>query len=163
MTTPVTHVEDAQKLNADGKVDLYELTMQTSPSPTIKYFRAGPLVTWQSKTFEKIGCQMGEESKNADEQVSRPQFVVGNPGNIWGPFVDAGDIDLAVLKRYTVLRADLETDVNIAETQIWVIGRVVSSGGDRLIVELRSTSDLPNFTIPTRRFTAPEFPFVVLG
>jgi phage-related protein len=162
MTIPVEHLDEAQKLEAIGIASLYEVELNTE-SPAFVRFRSGPSVTWQGKLFEKMGCILGQDSNSADEQVARPQLTIQNPDNIWGPFVDQGITDLAIVRRFRVMHTHLAADVNIFARKIWLIGRCVSLNASVAVFELRSPLDTPNFMTPARRYTAEEFPFVTYG
>lgn len=165
MTTaaPESHVEEAHKLTADALVDLFEITLVGTPSPTIVRFRDGPQVTWQSKVYESMACRLSGYQLNADGSKSRPILSVMNPAGIFNSFVFNGYLDGAQVVRRRVLRTHLESNVNLSDPVFWYVARVRELiSGQGITLELRSLSDGPDLMIPARKFMPPEFPFITL-
>lgn len=158
-TAPTTHVTEALKLSADAIVALWEVRLKGVS--TIVRFRDGPTVTWQGHTYDSMACMISGESANSDGQNARPTLTVINPQNVFGPFASAGYFDLATVIRKEVLQADLLANANIYQQRIWIIGRPTSVKNPSMQFELRSSIDIPGFTVPNRYYTTPEFPFVV--
>lgn len=165
MTTaaPASHVEEAQKLTADALVDLFELTLVGTPSPTVVRFRDGPQVTWQANVYESMAVRLTGYEINADGGKSRPTLTIANPAGIFNSFVFAGYIDGAQVIRRRVLLQHLEANVNLSDPIFWYVARVKELiAGQGVTMELRSLSDGADLLIPARKFMPPEFPFVTL-
>jgi phage-related protein len=162
MTTPTSHLEEALKLEADGLVDLWKVTLVGTDTPTILRFRNGPEVTWQGNLYESMACQLSGESEKASDERSRPTFSVMNPDNIFGPFADAGYLELAQVVRYRLLQQHLLANSNIFQQNTWIVGRVTSVSRQVISMELRRLTDQPQWHTPARSFMPPEYPFVVI-
>lgn len=159
MTTPVTHVEESMKLEADAEVDLYKLVLRNT---SMFFFRNGPTITWQGEDWEYYPCNLTGEDPVSGESDNRPTFTVFNHENIFGPLADSGAFDLALLYRYRVLRGHLEANTNIFSPRLWLLGRVKMVNNRSIQFELRSPLDIPNFLTPSRTYSPPEFPTVNL-
>lgn len=162
MTTnaPVSHLEDALKLESEGKVDLWEIRLRGTP--TRFRFHNGPTRTWMGLTYEGLACQLQGEGRAAEGQESRPNLTVINPSKIFGPFAAAGHFDLAEIIRKRVLRQHFEGNVNQFEQRVWIVARPGAVTSQRMTLELRSPLDMPSWKTPRRTFSPPEFPFVVI-
>lgn len=160
MSVPTSHLEEAQKLSADGLVDLFEIHLNPSG---VLYLKLNETITWQGKTFEGLGIKMGSVTKSAGEQVSRPTLQILNYNGLFSSFVQQGVFEKAVVYRYRVLKEHLDADYNIFQREFWVISRVSGLGKDGIQCELRSPSDGPFFVLPARMYIPPEFPSVSLA
>lgn len=166
MTTgsPTSHVQSAYQLTADAIVDLFEITLVGTPTPTVVRFRDGPKITWQSKDYESMACRLTGYTINADGGKSRPTLSVMNPLGIFNSYVFNGYLDGAQIIRRRLLRTHLEGNVNIYDPAYWYCARVkelISNQG--ITMELRSLTDGPDLMIPARKFMPDEgFPFVTL-
>jgi phage-related protein len=158
MTIPVSHLEQAQVLEADEPVQLWEIRLRSVPVRI--YFCARPTVTWQGNTYEQIGCVLKGEADYATEQNARPTLSLQTPEKVFNPFATAEYFDLAQVIRKEVLPTHLNSNANIFRQRVWVVGRPSSVHGHSLQLELRGPTDFPNFQIPPRYFSPPEFPFV---
>lgn len=156
---PVTHAAENQKLNADAYVDLWEIALQPSGIVCVKNDGA---VTWQGKVYEWLPVKTEGVERNADEQRSRPTFSVANPDRRFGPYIANGQLDKAIVTRKRVLLADLAANRAIYQSRSWIVARIAKLVGPMLSVELRELSDGPNFVIPGRVFSPPDFPVVSL-
>lgn len=158
MTTPVEHLEESLKLEADKPIDLWEIVLKNTS--TRIYARYGPTVTWQGHEYQKMGIQLTEESEHADDQNGRPTLTVVNPDGLFGPFAAAGYLELATVYRRRVHQVHLNANANIYEQRVWFVGRIVGVRPQAIQLELRGANDIPNFLIPPRMYLAPEFPIV---
>lgn len=161
MTTPVTHVAEAQKLTADALVDLYEINL-VGVEVTLR-FKNENTVTWQSNEYEGIAIKMSGDRRTADDEESRPTLQMMNPAGIFNAHIRAGYLDLATVIRKRVLGAHLTGDVNLSDDRMWYVSRVremITNQG--VTLELRSMSDGPNFMLPVRMFIPPDFKAVTL-
>lgn len=157
MTIPDSHLEEAQKLEADGIARLWKIELKTG---SVSYFRYGESVTWQDDEYEFLAYSFTGEGKFSNDEVARPKMTVVNPAKIFGPFAEQGYFDLAKVTRYEVLHSDLDSDVNVFRPRKWVIGKVESVTEQSITFEFRDLTDIPNFQFPPRSFTPPEFPSV---
>lgn len=157
---PIEHIQESLKLNADGLIDLWEITLRVVN--TTVYFVNGPSRTWQGHTYESLPCQLSGEAVSASDQNNRPTLSVINPEKIFAPFAAAGYFDLALVVRKRLLQDHYMNNVNIFQQRVWISGRPSSVTNQSIQLELRSPLDSPNFKTPVRKFSPPEFPFVVL-
>jgi lambda family phage minor tail protein L len=161
INAPVTHLEEAHKLEADARVDLWEVHLKGEAAGTIVRFWNGPVRTWQGNQYEGLACQLEGEATGTDGQNNRPTLTVANPLKIFGTFAADGYFDLATVIRKRVLQTHFTTDVNQCETRVWICGRPSGVLAQVLRLELRSPTDMPNFKTPRRVFAPPTYPFVV--
>lgn len=156
---PIEHQKDAQKLEADGYVELFEITLRPSG---MLYLKQNNDVTWQGRNWEGTAIKMSGVTQSADEKASRPRLQVVNPAGIFSPLVYQGKLNRATVSRYRVLREHLLADLNIYRRQTWMVTRPASLTGQYIVLELRETTDGPNFTVPARYYAPPDFPVVNL-
>jgi phage-related protein len=159
-TIPVTHAAESQKLNSEDYAQLFEVALSGGQGSI--YFWDGPTRTYQTKTYESLGCLLTGETKTATEQESRPTFAIHNPGNAFAPYVLEGYVDGATVIRRRVLKTHFEADVPILQRRIWTVARVadLDLDGQKILLELRDPSSGQNFLFPGRVYIAPEFPSV---
>lgn len=166
MTTsaPSSHLQESQKLTADALVDLFEVTLVGTPSPTVIRFRDGPQINWQSASYDTMACKLTGYQVSSDGTKSRPTMTIMNPAGIFNPFVFSGYLDGAQVVRKRILRQHLENNSNIYQPTFWFVARVRELiSGQGLTLELRSLTDGPDMMIPARKFLPSEgFPFVTL-
>lgn len=159
MSNPLPNEQqvDALKLDADAYVELFEVTLR--PSGKI-YLKANNTATWQGKTWEGIAIKMTGVGQSADEKVNRPKLQVVNPHGVFKSMVQQRRLDRATVSRYRVLKPHFLADVNLFRRQTWFISRVAAMDSQIIGLELRDTTDGPNFILPARRYEPPEFPVV---
>lgn len=161
MSGPVTHVSEAEKLTADALVDLYQLNLVDGV--TIFRFKNNDSVVWQGNEYEGMACKLSGDTRTADGEEQRPALVIMNPYGIFNMPALAGDLDFAVLTRRRLLREHLDANTNIYQQRMWYVGRVRDLiSGQSITLELRNMTEGPNFQIPVRMYTPPEFPLVTL-
>lgn len=159
MTVDQALLDDAQKLTADGMVELYEIEL----NPTgMLFLKIEDEVEWQGRTYEAIGIQMTGTQRSVDGEQSRPKLHVSNPEGRFSALTKTGVLEKALVHRKRVLRKHLDEDTNIFLQQTWYISRVAEITSERISCELRSLSDGQFFTVPSRVFMPPEFPTVTL-
>lgn len=168
MAVPNEHLIDAQKLQADAYVDLFEINLY----PTgVMYLCASQAVTWQTKVYQYWGIRMAGSGMSSDEEVSRPRlsianFIYDSGGNpvrgVFSALNAQNKVEGGSVIRNRVLSAHLASNANIAEQKQWKIARVLSLDEDMITLELRNTLDGPRFTLPARKFIPPDFPQVKL-
>lgn len=160
-TAPTSHLEEAQKLEADALVDLYELYLKTST--TVLRFKNENSVTWGGKLYEGMAVKLSGDARTADAEETRATMRVMNPEGIFNAFAFDGKLDMATLIRKRVLRQHIDGNVQIFQQRMWYISRITEViTNQSLTVELRNMSEGPVFMIPARMFIPPEFPTVSL-
>lgn len=151
---------DAEKLTADGLPELFEFRLRNG---TIFRVKNNDTVIWQGKTWNGFPCKMSGISRSADEQENRPSFTLANPDSIFHKAAFAGLVDKAILKRYQLMRSHLDADLPIYVERMWWVSRVSQLIRNKLMsLELRDMTEGPNFQLPVRVFTPPEYPTVSL-
>ena len=155
---PVQHLQDAQKLTADGYVHLYEIVLRNNQGTV--FLSDSGLITWQGQTYDSAPITMTGEKETSTEEVARPILTVYNPENVLASFIVTRVLEKSIVKRKQVLRANIDGNNNIFDQRTWFIGRVTSFLRGQLTVELRNLTDGPNFMMPRRQYLPPEFPVV---
>lgn len=158
-TIPSSHIVDAQKLEADGIVELFRLAIYGGQFIRFKRDKTG---TWQGNSYSGVALQMTGSGSYADQQVARPKLAVQNPDSIFSPSINQGLLERAILTRYRILKADYDANINIYVSQVWYVGRVTALTKHFFSVELRALGDNANFTIPGKTFSPPDFPSVMV-
>lgn len=158
-TAPLEHKQEAQKLTADGQVDLYTIMLKNQP--VVFRFKNDNTVTWQGQLYEGMATRMTGDSRSADGEESRPLLQIMNPFGIFNSAAKKGQIDQATVIRRRVLSRHVEADINIFEQRMWYVGRVRELiSGQSISLELRNMTEGANFQIPCRMFIPPAFPMV---
>lgn len=156
---PQTIQNSAFSLNPGGLVSLFELTLNSG-----SVFRMSNeiAVTWQGQFYESLPCNLSEFQLEADGKANRPNFSFANPAGIFTAAVAQGLLDNAQLKRYRLLREDLDADNNFALEEIMRVAQVTSVTKGLIVTQLRDVHDAQSYVLPARAFFPPEFPHVKL-
>jgi phage-related protein len=154
---PVTHVEHATRLEADGFVHLFLLHLRSGAKVRMVN---GRTVTWDGATWHGMACQLVGVAVHAEEQNARPRFQVQNPDGVFSALMGQRLLDGARLERRRVLAGDLAAGAGFYVSQSWRVGRVSRVTRIGIELELRDITDNPNFVIPSVLFTPPDFPVV---
>lgn len=149
----------AFSLNPEGLVKLYVLSLA---SGAIFRMTNEASVTWQGYTYESIPCALSEFRVEAEGKANRPNFSFANPEGIFTAAVGQGLLDNATLKRYTLLKADLDADNDFAIEETLRVSQVLSVVRGVIVTQLRDVHDAQSYTLPARAFYPPEFPHVKL-
>jgi phage-related protein len=157
---PIEHIQDALKMDADHKCDLWEIRFRGIA--TVYRFWNGKERVWQGNTYEFLACNLSSEGANTDNQYSRPTLTVVNPDKIFGSFAAEGYLDLAEVIRKRVLQTHFINNQNLFEQRTWICARPSLVNNQVMQLELRSTTDMPAWKTPARTYSPPEFPFVVI-
>ena len=160
MTYPTEHLEDSEKLTADGYVDLFEIELYTG---AIVHLKHNDTLTWQGNEYEGTFISLTGVGSSAEDEESRPQLKVYNPVGAYSTLVRQGEFDGALVTRVRVLREHIDADTDISRRQSWRVRRIMSSNPLYIIAELRDQLDGQFFLVPGRMFIAPEFPQVSLA
>ncbi len=158
MSIPVSHLEEALKIEALGLADLWEIRFKRTNA--IIRFKYGQEATWQGNLYSSIPCQLSGEGDFSNEEHARPTLALMNVGHTFGPYASSGLLDLSLVVRKRLQQSHLAANVNLFQQRIWFIGRVMNVDRNQLQLELRDSTDIPNFMVPPRRYLPPEFPFV---
>lgn len=158
MSLPQEHIDDAHKLQGDGKVYLYEI--QTTEGTL--FLKANDTVTWQGTLWAGTAIQLDAVSQNSDGQKSRPTLTMANPGGVYSAMAHRLAFDNCKVIERAVLRTHIDSDVNIFQQRQWA-GRLIT-GLNRisLTMQLRESLDGPRFLLPARMYTPPNFPSVTV-
>ena len=158
---PLEHMEDAQKLEADAYIDLFQIVL--SDKQTKLYLKMSHDVTWQGNHYEGTGIKIDGVATYASEEVSRPKLTLFNPEGVYSSLVDDGLLDGAKVVRYRVLKADIDNDRPIYRVQQWKVSRIADLRVGSIVVELRDLMDGQTFMVPYRMFIPPDFPTVSIS
>lgn len=159
MTAPLEHIEESFKKELDAIVELFEITLKKSGA--ILRFRNGPTITWQDHEYSFWPCTLDKDGDAADDTKVRPNLAIFNPDGALSALADAGEFDLATVVRKEVLQDHLLADVNIYQPRVWFVAKVVDDTRIVVTLELHTSTDIPNFQVPGRFFSPPDFPVVV--
>jgi lambda family phage minor tail protein L len=161
-TIPQTHIDDAYKLDADAKIDLFKIVLNQIGGSTTVCVTARKDVVWQGLTFESIPVSLTQEGANATGEWKRPKFTLANPDGVWSAFIAQGKLDGAQITRYRVLLSHLIANAGIFQMNTWRISKPLQLNKTLATFELRSPLDGQQFLLPGRAFYPPEYPHVSL-
>ena len=173
---PEDQLEDAQKLIADGIIQLYEIILANESVIRLKQDNS---VTWNGENWFGIPILFEGYSSAQGNSYSRPTLSIANPDvvnntddKVYSTYSSLtqpqegypyGLLDRAIVNRYLVLYDDLVNDRPIYQKKTWIIWFIKSVNKNVIQVELRNPMDGVNFDVPARMYIPPEFPFVTLG
>lgn len=161
MSSPVTHVDEALKLEADAEVPLFQLYPLSGG--TI-YFKPDNTLTWQTHEYEGLPCSLTGEEKDTNK-TPMPRLQIGQEDLDLLAFkglVHAGNLDGATLVRHVVLLDDLINDINVKKTTYFRIKQVEHYSRTNISAVLATFSGAINQTVPFRQYIPPDFPWVDL-
>ena len=168
MTQPIEHVRDAQRLDGDAYVNLFEILFYPSGSMFICPERH---VTWQGNEYNSWGLRLTGVSTSSDDETSRPKLSLANftydengdaVRGVFSAIHAQQSLEGSIVIRRRVLKYNLENNINIKEEKRWRVSRIASETPNVITLELRNTLDGPRFTMPARKFLPPEFAQVTL-
>lgn len=154
---PEEHLEDAQKLVADGIVQLYEIKLSDG---TYLHLKADNSVEWNGYQWTGIPVLFEGYSSAQGDSYSRPTLSIANPDGAFSTFIRDGFLDRAIVNRYVVLYDDIIHNRPIYQKKTWIIWFIKTLNKNIIQVELRNPMDGVNFDVPARMYIPPEFPFV---
>lgn len=158
---PIEHVKDAHKLNADGLVDLFQLTPNDG-SGTI-FFKGDNPVTWQGDNYEGLPISFAGLKQSTDGSALQPKLTIGD-GTVnlspFKPLVYDGYLDGGLVLHIEVLLDNLINDRNIRRERLYRVKRVPSYGILTVEMQLATASDALGYTLPHRQYYPPAFPAV---
>lgn len=160
---PAEHVQDSHELQADGLVDLFDLT--PSGGTGTLHFKNDNSVTYRGTPYSGLPLQLSGEGMTSDSGLSMPKLTVGQPDidiSIFKPMVYDGWLDNATIIRQTVLLDNLINNVNIKQTRMYRVKRVEQYSRTQIVMQLATLSDSLGFLMPYRLYLPPAFPSVKL-
>lgn len=160
-TRPASHIDDSHLLQADGEVVLYEITPSTGTG-TIR-LKPDNTVTWLGNTYTGLPMTISGEKQESDSGYANPRLVIGQDNidlSIVKPLVFDGTLDNALVKKHTVLRANIESNTDIKETMIYRVKQVEGYNMYQITLLLATYSDSLNFQLPIMAYDQPDFPTV---
>lgn len=161
-TLPQSHIEDAHKLTADGRVELFELT-PAPPATGNLYFKADSPVTWDEKDYFGIPLQLSGLKYSSTAGSPTPRLIIGNENINLGPFkplIAQGTLDGAIIVYRTVLLEDLLADNNDSSFQVFRVKRIEGYSRSVITLALATFSAAQSQRMPFRQFVPPAFPYV---
>jgi len=160
---PEEHIRDSHKLNADGLIELFELTPSTG-SGTVR-FKPDNSYTWRGDEYAGVPMQLSGEKRTAEEGNTLPRLTIGQENvdlSAFKPLIFDGSMDNATLVKIELLLDDMLNDRDIARRTTYRVKRVESYNRMMISVQLGTYSDSLGFKLPYRRFDQPGFPTVRL-
>lgn len=158
---PVEQIRDSHKLQADGLVDLFELTPALG-SGVIR-FKNDSDVTWRGNLYTGLPCQLSGEKNSAETGPTMPKLQIGQPNIDLSQFkglIYDGSLDNAVITRITILLDDMLNNRLIRTTRVYRVKRVEGYSRSQINLQLASVSDSLGFSLPYRKYNPPAFPAV---
>jgi phage-related protein len=158
---PQSHVEDALKLSADGKVHLWEISPLSGG--TI-YVKSDNPYTWQGNLYEDVPISISGE-EHATEGSPTPKLTIGQDNVDLLPFkglINDGGLDGASIVRKTLLLDDLVNNRNIKQVTNFRVKRVAEYSRTKVQLVLATWSGAQGQTLPFRQYVPPAFPWVDL-
>lgn len=168
MSMPVEHIRDANSLEGDAFIYLYEI--QLYPSGVMRLC-ADRTVTWLGQQYDLWGIRLTGVASSSDDETSRPKLSMANftydqdgepVRGVLSSLQAQNAIEGATVIRRKVMKYHLDNNINIKEEKRWKVSRIASENPDLVVLELRNTLDGPRFTIPARKFSPPTFKQVKL-
>ena len=160
---PISHIEDAHKLDADAKISLYELSPSVG-SGTI-YFKNDDDILWRGTKYEGIPLTLDGEVFTSQGTSPQPTLVIGQQDvdlSAFKPLIWSGGLDNARIVRHRVLLDNLLNNRNIKETSTFRVKRIDGYSASQIKLSLAVFSPTGPTTLPFRQYIPPDFPFVVL-
>lgn len=157
---PITHVQDAHKLIADGKVDLFQI-MPVSGGTL--YLKGDADFTYLGVKYEGIPIGITGEKFSADVSTPTPRMVIGQDNLDLLPFkglMHDGYLDGARVVRYRVLLDDMLKQLNSKQISYFRVKRVENYSRSKISLLLSTMSGALSQTFPFRQYTPPAFPWV---
>jgi phage-related protein len=157
---PQEHIEDAHKLIADGRVELFSLS--PAAGSTV-HFKADNAVTYQGIFYAGLPLKISGEKQTSDSGFQQPKLTIGQPNvdiSAFKALLFDGYVDNALVVRRTVLRTHLESDIGVYQERSYRVKRVEGYGRTQIVLQLATVSDSLGFMMPHRLYIPPAFPSV---
>ena len=160
---PSSHIQDAQKLDADAVIELFEL-VPAGGTGTFR-FKNDNDVTWRGNTYTGLPVVLSGEEISAENGRGSLKMVVGAPNldlSLFKPLINDGTIDGGTVTRIRILLADVLANNLVRETTVFEIRQVITYTRTQVTLQLALPSDGIGFVLPFRQYLAPAFPTVLL-
>lgn len=160
---PVQHVTDSLKLTADAVVELFEFT---SVIGGVVRFKNENTVTWRGNEYFGLPVSLTGLEQTAQGGTLQPKMTVGAPDrdfSFFKPLVSDGLLEGGILVYTRILLANLLSNSNIRETQVFTVKQVTGYGRSQVSFQMATASDGLRFTIPHRQVLPPAFPAVLIS
>lgn len=161
-TIPQSHIEDAHKLTADGRVMLYQL--MPLAGGTI-FMKSGIDYKYLDDLYEGLPVQVSGEKWSSDTSTPTPRMVIGQENVDLLPFkglINDGYLDGAKIVRYEVLLEDMLNQVDAKRVTNFRVKRVEGYSRTKVTLQLSTFTGAINQSYPFRQYTPPAFPWVEL-
>lgn len=160
---PQSHIIDAHKLRADGKVALWHILPVSGGSI---YLKNDIDYTYLGIDYESVPITISGEKMSADASTPTPRLVIGQENLDLLPFkglIHDGHLEGARIIRHEVLLDDMINQVNAKKTTYFRVKRVENYSRTKITLLLSSASGASNQSYPFRQYTPPAFPWVDLA
>lgn len=157
---PIEHIQDGQKLVADGEIDLFELTPKGGGTV---YFKNDNEATWQGHLYEGLPVSFTGVKKTATGGALAPKLTIGDNTVDLSPFkplIFDGWLDNADIRHVHLLLDSLLLDRPIFEERFYRVKRVEEYQRMWISMQLATASDFLGSTLPRRQYHPPAFPSV---
>lgn len=161
VTIPSEHIIDSHKLEADGVVELFELT--PAGGTGVVRFKPDNDVTYLGNLYTGIPCGLSGEKRTADSGFGMPKLQIGQANidiSLFKPLIVEGYLDNAIIIRHRILLDNLVNNRLIRETYSYRVKRVEQYSRSAISMQLATVSDSLGFEMPYRRYLPPAFPSV---
>lgn len=158
----MANAENAQKLDPDAEIVLFELT--TLNGSTV-YFKSGPSVTYLGDEYISIPLSLSAEVRSTDSGKQRQTLILGGDDADFGilkSVLFSGEVDGASVFKHVVELEDLKANVNNKITSQYTVKQVESYSRSQINLVLGRFSPSGQTTIPYKKYTRPAFPYVQL-
>jgi len=159
---PANHVADAFELTVQAQVDLLMIELNMNGGGQIICITNNKEYTWQGRKYEMIPFSLAGEGVSTQGEAKRPKLTVANPDGAFSAFIAQGKMDGATITRYRMTVADVESNINRFQRNVWRVSKVMSMNKSLVTFELRAPLDGQFFLIPADAFYPPEYPHVSL-
>jgi phage-related protein len=163
MVTPIPqeHIQDAHKLTADGRLDLFALTPATGGGTL--HFKADNDLTWRGELYHGLPLIFSSNGTTAEKPSDMPKLIIGEENtdlSLFKPLINDGHLEGCIILRYHVLLQNALDDSSLYELYTYRCKRVEGYNRASVSMQLASLSDSLNFALPVRQYLPPEFPTV---
>lgn len=159
---PRSHIEQNEKIFADGYVDLYEFIVNTRGEIYYLRIKENNSVKWNGYEWQGIPLSFEGWKNSSLDQPCRPTFTVANPNGVFSSYIREGALINATMRRYRVLSEDIINDKAVYVRQNWRVWQVKSFTNVAVVLELRTPMDGFNVRLPRRCYESPDFPIITV-
>jgi len=157
---PLSHIDDAHKLIADGKVSLWQILPVSGGTV---YLKGDESFTYLGNKYEGLPIAISGEKASSDTSTPTPRLTIGQENLDLLPFkglIHDGYLEGARIVRHKVLLGDMTSQVNAKQTSYFRVKRVENYSRTKITLLLSTASGASNQSYPFRQYTPPAFPWV---